>query len=932
MTRIGASQAFFNIVANFNAEKLITDTRALKTVMEAVKLDTFEAMLKPMQDFGMAIETAIDLTKDLAVELGQAGVEFEKFFGEENLRGTQNELIKLGERFNQTFSESLAAGSRTAQVANLIGRQNVGLLTEQGMILAEISDLTVEESQKAIIKLQQQTGVLYGELTQQEYERLGLAEQQILLNERSAYALNALNTIANRSVALEGDLVQTMTNFASQGKLAGDSFHFMAAASAVMLEAGEEAGTAGRALRMVYARLGGNINGTADKLEQLGFQLRQENGEMKSMQNILQELNDKGWKQLNPSLKQNIAQTIAGNRHYVRFIKLMENFGRATELAAEGELGLDSAADQANKALRDQANVLERAEKRVEFYQAAIGREMSDFMIGSTQLRGDYLDAVHEIQKASGVMGKFMGRLYESMKMTGGFIKMSIAIRSMAVGMQIFEAVQRSAHDVEIANRTLHSKQANYFEFRHNMTQEQKTLNKGLMFQTQNINAAMERQNIIQKMINAMGVGREERLKQITALEEQLALRREAAMKHFNNERNMQKAVNDITAAGNDIFAKRAAQFEYYNSQSIDSKEKFFSIMKDESVSQSAFNSQLMTALEVSHDLDETERGKLVEINKTNKALHQGLQFLKEYNDTARLYRESSRETAEIEMSRLVGQDDLNNALIAEFERRKEINESIKGSYSEDEQGFKDAVKRNEALDALINNINSGVMKVGHQVDGVVNKGFSELTDTMQDALGKVIGTQQRLDLINHSLVESGQLEERINKARKIRAELVGDDYELTEKMTERIRDLYSSEEQYLKDIAPLLDDIKEAQEGAGDSAKAKMELIKMLTGEIDMDTEVLERFSHTAEIEKLTTEQAAQARRDFNSSLATSLSIFGGLIGGTTGATLSLVSMTTQLGMATAQLGSASKAVFNVQKKGNRFSIHAKNRRYYWL
>ena len=36
MTRIGASQVFFNIVAQFNAEKLIKDYRSVNTVMKAV--------------------------------------------------------------------------------------------------------------------------------------------------------------------------------------------------------------------------------------------------------------------------------------------------------------------------------------------------------------------------------------------------------------------------------------------------------------------------------------------------------------------------------------------------------------------------------------------------------------------------------------------------------------------------------------------------------------------------------------------------------------------------------------------------------------------------------------------------------------------------------------------------------------------------------
>ena len=47
MTRVGASQVFFNVVAGFNARKLIHDHRTVMNVMRAVTLDSFEAMLCP---------------------------------------------------------------------------------------------------------------------------------------------------------------------------------------------------------------------------------------------------------------------------------------------------------------------------------------------------------------------------------------------------------------------------------------------------------------------------------------------------------------------------------------------------------------------------------------------------------------------------------------------------------------------------------------------------------------------------------------------------------------------------------------------------------------------------------------------------------------------------------------------------------------------
>ncbi len=114
---------------------------------------------------------------------------------------------------------------------------------------------------------------------------------------------------------------------------------------------------------------------------------------MKSMQGILEDLHNKGWAQLNPAMKQNIAQTIAGNRHYVRFIKLMENYERVTQLTADAQLRLDSASEQADKALQSQVRQLQKAEARVQNLKAAIGEGLTPFMIGATQAQGDFLAA-----------------------------------------------------------------------------------------------------------------------------------------------------------------------------------------------------------------------------------------------------------------------------------------------------------------------------------------------------------------------------------------------------------------------------------------------------------------------------------------------------------------------------------------------------------
>ena len=196
--------------------------------------------------------------------------------------------------------------------------------------------------------------------------------------------------------------------------------------SAVLLEAGEEQGASGRALRMMYARLGGDISGARTKMEQMNVAILDENGNMKSMTEIMTQLHQQGFSELSAARKQEIAQIVAGNRHYVRFLKLMENHDRFTELAALGEEGLADATDQATKAMQDLANQLLKAEAHTENMRAAMGDRLLPVMIGMEEATGMTLESLN-------LMGDAFGRLFGEKgegvakglgRMIGGFRQM----------------------------------------------------------------------------------------------------------------------------------------------------------------------------------------------------------------------------------------------------------------------------------------------------------------------------------------------------------------------------------------------------------------------------------------------------------------------------------------------------------------------------
>lgn len=85
--------------------------------------------------------------------------------------------------------------------------------------------------------------------------------------------MDQLNTIENRSASTMEQVTFVMNQFASQAHLTNESIAMMAAQSAVLIETGEEQGKAGRALKQIYARLGGDINNARALLENGMWQL-----------------------------------------------------------------------------------------------------------------------------------------------------------------------------------------------------------------------------------------------------------------------------------------------------------------------------------------------------------------------------------------------------------------------------------------------------------------------------------------------------------------------------------------------------------------------------------------------------------------------------------------------------------------------------------
>tara|TARA_R100001163_G_C5067790_1_gene207198 strand:- start:2594 stop:6508 length:3915 start_codon:yes stop_codon:yes gene_type:complete len=929
MTRIGASQVFFNIVAQFNAEKLIKDYRSINTVMKAVSLDTFEAILKPVEGLAQGIDSITDELMPLQEQLGLAAVEFEKFFGTVPAMETmRDEVIALGQAFNQTGVEALNAGSRAAQVANLIGRGNVTILTELAYTLAEISDLNAEEAQRGIIQLHQQTGMLFGELNRESFNRLTLQEQQNILVDEGAKALDALNTIANRSVALEGDLVRVMGTFAAQGELVGDSFEFMAAASATLLEAGEEQGTAGRALRMMYARLGGDISGARTQIEAMGFELTDSNGNMKTMQEVLTELSDKGWNNLAGAEKQAIAQTIAGNRHYVRFIKLMENYDRTMQLASDGAAGFDSALGQANKALQTQVNLLRNAQIENENLRAKIGEGLTPFMRGQVEVQNDYLSATEVLTDSLGGLGVVLGRLKGTMEVMGGFIKIGLATQSFGIGLEMFTSVQRQLNGILVANEHLHSKQANYFEFGVRQTATQRDLMSGVQYIQQKINMHAQERRLAEQIIAYELRDQKDLMAQIENQEEKVA---DLSQRKYALQRKLSAAKKLELAQETQIDSvhnRRMSRLEYERSYESDMLETVTNLYSEKSATEEAMMRQYMADMETVARMTDGEIQQIHDRHDLLREEHSLLQTLKADNElrfraTGGGYLGDEREHVGVPYfeSSLRLSPEENQIIMRRMEevaaKSRDSFYKALGSLDDKSGSVEEQMARYQGPENLkslqvdmmaYDSLNKKLMEYGQLTD-LNGTETNLLKRAVKQVFGELIQVDKAVNTVNLGYQE---MTESARRVVSVKSALTATEAHL-ENQSRELLELNIQDADIQAKIAPLLDKVNQER---GDEAKHKEALLALTaalhTEESQLSAEHAKFIQREKEMLQFS-EKKTMAYRQMGFAMQNTVGLLGGMIGGTKGAAVSMAFMSGNILNAAKQAGVAATQVMSL-------------------
>lgn len=424
--RGGISRIFFDVVGTFQASRLIHDAEAASMALQGLFVDALATVLESAAELNEQLREVENTIVPIAREIQIATIEFEKFFDtavftNEQMDKMATSIRQIGAEFAYVGEEALSAGARAAQLQALYGPGVVEPLTRGGLALGYVGDMQGAEAQQALISLMQQNALVTGELTQAEYSLLDAVQQRDVVTASVAKTLNKLNSVEDRSAARMPEIIEAMNHFGGVARMAGEDIGYMAAMTATLIERGIRAETAGTALRFVYARVGGNINGAGDALNALGVATHDANGELRPMQQVLNDLAP-AFRKMSDQEQQALAQTMAGNRHYARLLLLMQDLERANMLYGESIAESGKVMEETGEAagylaelFADTAFQIEQTEARINNLQAAIGERLLPAQLEALQAQEALLIAIDTmIEQFEGTgLGGFVGDLYE---------------------------------------------------------------------------------------------------------------------------------------------------------------------------------------------------------------------------------------------------------------------------------------------------------------------------------------------------------------------------------------------------------------------------------------------------------------------------------------------------------------------------------------
>jgi len=255
--------------------------------------------------------------------------------------------VEMSGKLGNNIHDIMKGMNEFARTFGDFNERQLTAITETATLMSNVSDLSVEESQKSLV---------------------GTMNAFNIEAEDSIRIVDALNEVDNNYAISTKQLAEGLQKSASAGKTFGvgleENIGHITAIGAVTMESGN---IIGNSLKTIYSRMT-TMKDSEATLRSVGIAMNTigENGvkNVKPVANIIDELGKK-WFLLSDAERQNIAVKLAGRHQLTRFLAMMNNYDMAVKATAT--------------AYKSQGSAMRENEKYMQSFESKINKLKNGF-------------------------------------------------------------------------------------------------------------------------------------------------------------------------------------------------------------------------------------------------------------------------------------------------------------------------------------------------------------------------------------------------------------------------------------------------------------------------------------------------------------------------------------------------------------------------
>lgn len=323
------------------------------------------------------------------------------YYYAEDLNRSLNDIRIVTRQSNDQMAEFAEKANKAAQALSTTTTNytNASLIYyQQGLSDKEVADRT-----EVTIKMANAAG----ESASKVSDQLTAVWNNFYDGSKSLeYYADVMTKLGAYTASSTDEISEGIQKFASVANTIGLSYEYATSALATLTaKTRESANTVGNSLKTLFARIQGltlgetledgtDLNKYSKALEKVGISIKDQQGELKDMNTILDEMMNK-WDSLSRAEQVALAQTVGGVRQYTQLVNLMENKDYFKELVG--------VAKNSKGTLQEQADIFaeswEASKKRVQASLEEIYKQLVNdkFFIGLNNTLSDTLNITSKL-------------------------------------------------------------------------------------------------------------------------------------------------------------------------------------------------------------------------------------------------------------------------------------------------------------------------------------------------------------------------------------------------------------------------------------------------------------------------------------------------------------------------------------------------------